>query len=164
LKQRRKQDEYCSSNFLSGASLALIADFRTQLRDILKDLGYLDSKSDFNSNSENWNLVKAAIVAGMYPNVASIQLPPAKFEETGNGAMPVLPLASDIHFYTKEGRAFVHPSSLIFGERKFDESVLIFGSKVSTSKIFLRDCTAAPPIGLLLMGGELELRHEGTPN
>jgi hypothetical protein len=56
---------------------------------------------------------------------------------------------------------FIHPSSTLFKEGKYDENILIFGSKVSTSKIFVRDCTAASGISLLLLGGDLKLMHDG---
>lgn len=98
----------------------------------------------------------------MYPNVASIKLPNSKYEETSNGNISILPDPSEIHFYTKEdGRVFIHPSSTLFSEKKYDENIMMYGSKISTSKIFIRDCTAASSVSLLLLGGDLQIIHEG---
>ena len=68
-----------------------------------------------------------------------------------------------IKFYTKDdGRVFIHPSSILFTEQKYDEPIVIYGSKVSTSKIFLRDCSACSSLPLLLLGGDLSLEHQGN--
>lgn len=163
LNGRRAQEDFCFERFLSSNTLQSMSDLRRQFKSTLKDLGYLDTKTDFNANSENINIVKTILVAGLYPNIASIQLPQQQYEQTSVGAFGILPQSNEIRFYTKEeGRVFIHPSSVLFKERKYKEQVLTYCTKVSTSKLFLRDCTVASPIGLLMLGGELELRHHGN--
>lgn len=51
--------------------------FRTQLLGQIRASGFVKTKGsedirDLNSNSENWAVVKAAIVAGLYGNLAQV--------------------------------------------------------------------------------------------
>jgi hypothetical protein len=56
-------------------------------------------------------------------------------------------------------RAFIHPASVAFRERAFPCPYLVYHSKVATSRVFIRDCTAVPPYALLLFGGPLTVEH-----
>ena len=55
----------------------MLQDMRNQFTRLLHEMGFLssaDAKSDaVNQNSENLNLVKAVICAGLYPNVAKMR-------------------------------------------------------------------------------------------
>lgn len=159
---RKDQETFCRDNFLSSVALRSMGDFRKQIIAILNDIGYIQRSVDMNANSGNYKLVKAVLTAGLYPNMAAIQTPEQKYEQTGSGSVAVLPKSSEIKFFTKtDGRVFIHPSSLLFKERAYEDKLVMYGNKVNTSKIFLRDCTVVPTISLLLLGGELELKHEG---
>lgn len=62
IKGRKERARYCDEHFLSGLTLETISVFRKQLKNILKDLGYICNGIDANENAENQNLLKAAIV------------------------------------------------------------------------------------------------------
>ncbi|KAJ2999407.1 hypothetical protein HDV02_003025 [Globomyces sp. JEL0801] len=155
---------FCEKNFLSMTTLQSIHDLRKQFKDILKDLGYIKI-SDLellNSNSENEKVVKAVLLAGLYPNIASIVMPKQLYDQTSSGSVAITAKSSEIRYFVKnDGRVFIHPSSSLFKAQKYEESVLVYSSKVATSKIFLRDCSAIPSIALLLLGGKIELLHGG---
>uniref|UniRef100_A0A672ZSK1 RNA helicase n=1 Tax=Sphaeramia orbicularis TaxID=375764 RepID=A0A672ZSK1_9TELE len=68
---------FCEENFLSQATMDMILGMRTQLMGQLRALGFVRTRGasdirDVNVNSENWAVVKAALVAGMYPNLVHI--------------------------------------------------------------------------------------------
>ncbi|NWT61676.1 YTDC2 helicase, partial [Erythrocercus mccallii] len=65
---------FCEKNFLSQATMQIIVGMRTQLLGQLRASGFVRARGgsdirDVNANSENWAVVKAALVAGMYPNL-----------------------------------------------------------------------------------------------
>ncbi|XP_010571769.1 PREDICTED: YTH domain-containing protein 2-like [Haliaeetus leucocephalus] len=68
---------FCEKNFLSQARMEIIIGMRTQLLGQLRASGFVRSRGgvdirDVNTNSENWAVVKAALVAGMYPNLVHV--------------------------------------------------------------------------------------------
>ncbi len=67
--------DFCTSHGLSSAALESIFNARSLLLGHLRASGFVRAKApgdikDLNVNSENWAVVKAALAAGMYPNVA----------------------------------------------------------------------------------------------
>lgn len=57
--------------------MEIIIGMRTQLLGQLRALGFVRARGgadirDVNVNSENWAVVKAALVAGMYPNLVHV--------------------------------------------------------------------------------------------
>uniref|UniRef100_UPI00358DFEAF 3'-5' RNA helicase YTHDC2-like n=1 Tax=Myxine glutinosa TaxID=7769 RepID=UPI00358DFEAF len=68
---------FCERNHLSQGTMEMIVGMRTQLLGQLRASGFVrahgaDDIRDLNVNSENWAVVKAALVAGLYPNVAHV--------------------------------------------------------------------------------------------
>ncbi|KAM6230632.1 3'-5' RNA helicase YTHDC2 [Porphyrio hochstetteri] len=68
---------FCEKNFLSQATMEIIIGMRTQLLGQLRASGFVRTRGgadirDANINSENWAVVKAALVAGMYPNLVHV--------------------------------------------------------------------------------------------
>jgi ATP-dependent RNA helicase DHX57 len=163
LLSKSEKREFCRENYLSYDSLKAMADFRSQLKRLMTDLGYINNDSNYNLHSENPNLIKAVLLAGLYPNIASIQMPESQYEETSGGTVKITPKSSEIHFYTKaDGRVFLHPSSMLFKEQSYKSHVLIFGSKFATSKNFMKECSSCSDLALLLFGGNLEVIHDGN--
>uniref|UniRef100_A0A096M857 RNA helicase n=1 Tax=Poecilia formosa TaxID=48698 RepID=A0A096M857_POEFO len=71
---------FCERNFLSQSTMDMILGMRTQLLGQLRAIGWPgfvrarggSDIRDVNLNSENWAVVKAALVAGMYPNMVHV--------------------------------------------------------------------------------------------
>ncbi|KAF4016950.1 hypothetical protein G4228_008964 [Cervus hanglu yarkandensis] len=68
---------FCEKNFLSQATMEIIIGMRTQLLGQLRASGFVRARGggdirDVNTNSENWAVVKAALVAGMYPHLVHV--------------------------------------------------------------------------------------------
>ncbi|XP_067667138.1 3'-5' RNA helicase YTHDC2-like isoform X1 [Haliotis asinina] len=71
------EKSFCERNFLSSACMEMIVGMRTQLLGQLRASGFVRARGggdirDLNTNSENWAVVKAALCAGMYPNIACV--------------------------------------------------------------------------------------------
>ncbi|KAJ3034589.1 hypothetical protein HDV00_004862 [Rhizophlyctis rosea] len=173
---RRGGMGFCEENFLSSATLQQITDTRRQYRDILLDLGYIpasyklntDSNStgnnivDMDDNASDMRILKAVLVAGLYPHVARIQLPEKRFEETLGGTVEMKIKAEEIHYFTPSSRVFLHPSSINFTCADYrQDPFLVYFLKVSTSKVFLRDSTSIGVWPVLMFGGDLRVDHEG---
>ena len=107
-----------------------------------------------NRNSNNTRLLKAVLVAGLYPNLVKVGVPPKP------SAPPRLRYLSD---EGKEETLQVHPSSVNHGAKKFASRWLVYHERVQTTGVYVRDCSTVTPYQLLLFGGKIEVRHaEGT--
>ncbi|XP_064618810.1 3'-5' RNA helicase YTHDC2-like [Lineus longissimus] len=125
--------QFCQKNFISGATMEMILGMRTQLLGQLRASGFVRARGcgdirDLNTNSENWAVVKAALLAGMYPNVirfdrqrgrlttlreskvrphyrSVIMTSPAKYSEASTLAKALKNLPTDWLFYEEMTRA-----------------------------------------------------------
>eukprot|EP00960_Hanusia_phi_P030879 748909-Hanusia_phi.AAC.5 len=135
---------FCQTNFLSSSSLNTISDLREQFRELLADAGFIRSRANSkvrnmvayeqdvscNSNADNVRLLRAVITAGLYPHVVRVQLPETKFVEQAAGAIARAATAKELKLYTeKDGRVFLHPSSINFSEGDFLSPWLVYHDK-----------------------------------
>ncbi|XP_012146608.1 3'-5' RNA helicase YTHDC2 [Megachile rotundata] len=72
-----KERAFCEQNFISAAVMEMVVGMRTQLLGQLRASGFVRARGpgdirDLNSNSENWAVVKAALTAGLYPNLIRV--------------------------------------------------------------------------------------------
>jgi hypothetical protein len=126
-------------------------------------------------------LVKAAICAGMYPNIASVWKPPQEYKDTMGGTIAAAPEAKQIRFFAQHTaeekgsitippsemwkhihsleRLYMHPSSVNFDQREFANTLIVFRERVKTSRLFMRDCTVVSPYSVLLFGGKVKVDH-----
>ncbi|CAH8444334.1 unnamed protein product [Schistosoma rodhaini] len=86
---------FCQKHFISSATFEVIIAIRTQLLGQLRASGFVKTKGsgdirDLNSNSENWAVVKAAIVAGMYGNLAQVDRNNSCLRIVNGNSMPVV--------------------------------------------------------------------------
>lgn len=72
------EKKFCSKNYVSGATMEMIVGIRSQVLTQLRGMGFVKSRGphgdirEYNVNSDNWGIVKAAIVSGMYPNLIRV--------------------------------------------------------------------------------------------
>ncbi|XP_034942957.1 3'-5' RNA helicase YTHDC2-like isoform X2 [Chelonus insularis] len=98
--------QFCEKHFISSAVMEMIVGMRTQMLGQLRASGFVRARGsgdirDLNQNSENWAVVKAALTAGLYPNLIRVD------KECGQ-------LRSQ-----KESKILFHPSSTL---RDFSKS------------------------------------------
>ncbi|VDK33559.1 unnamed protein product [Taenia asiatica] len=77
------EQSFCRKNYISAAAFDIVTTVRTQLLGQLRASGFVKARGsgdirDLNTHSENWAVVKAALVAGMYDNLAQVD------SESGN--------------------------------------------------------------------------------
>ncbi|CAB4026109.1 probable ATP-dependent RNA helicase YTHDC2, partial [Paramuricea clavata] len=68
---------YCKKNFLSPGTMEMMAGMRSLILGQLKTMGFVRQRGssdmrDLNTNSGNWAIVKAALCAGLYPNLVYV--------------------------------------------------------------------------------------------
>jgi ATP-dependent RNA helicase DHX57 len=129
-----------------------------------------------NMNADDPTVVKAAICAGLYPNLLRVMVPHKTYVATASGSVLADTTAQQLKFYVKsasskptaaeeavsrvrlhngvcENRVFLHPSSFNFNEGTYPSPWLVYNEIVQTSKLFVRDCTNVSNYALLLFGG-----------
>ncbi|XP_076002054.1 ATP-dependent DNA/RNA helicase DHX36 [Genypterus blacodes] len=153
-KQRgsRYEREFCWDNFLSANTLQMLHNMKGQFAEHLMSAGFVSSKNPkdpkSNVNSENEKLMKAVIVAGLYPKVAMIR-PSHSKKRPG------------VKVYTQaDGKVCIHPKSVNAEETEFNFTWLIYHLKMRTSSIFLYDCTEVSPFSLLFFGGDITIQRD----
>ncbi|XP_054901731.1 ATP-dependent DNA/RNA helicase DHX36 [Poeciliopsis prolifica] len=153
-KQRgsRYEKDYCWDNFLSANTLQMLHNMKGQFAEHLMSAGFVSSRdpkdAKSNINSDNEKLIKAVIVAGLYPKVAMIR-PSYSKKRPG------------VKVYTQtDGKVCIHPKSVNAEEREFSYTWLIYHLKMRTSSIFLYDCTEVSPFSLLFFGGDITIQKD----
>ena len=146
-------------NFISAST---VRDMNVLRQEFLSNLVTLNlvpygSKPNtpaLNVNSAHTGLLKAILLAGLWPRVARVTLPPGaiKFDRVQAGTIQRENTAKEFKMYDlKEGRVFVHPASVLFNATAWKSPFLTYFQKQMTSKVFLRDATEvcrAPPLSL----------------
>ncbi|WFC97591.1 RNA helicase [Malassezia yamatoensis] len=121
-------------------------------------------RHSLDAQSTNTNLLRALITAALWPSVARIDQPAAKYNASASGAVLRDAVAKEFHFFDEnDGRVFLHPSSLLFHATQFKSNYVAVCHKSAndqSQKTFLRDVTEASLYGLLLFGGPLYVDHE----
>ncbi|XP_028276111.1 ATP-dependent DNA/RNA helicase DHX36 [Parambassis ranga] len=148
----RYEREYCWDNFLSANTLQMLHNMKGQFAEHLMHAGFVSSRDPkdpkSNVNSDNEKLIKAVIVAGLYPKVATIR-PSYSKKRPG------------VKVYTQaDGKVCIHPKSVNAEEKEFNYTWLIYHLKMRTSSIFLYDCTEVSPFSLLFFGGDITIQKD----
>ncbi|XP_031779462.1 3'-5' RNA helicase YTHDC2 [Nasonia vitripennis] len=115
---------FCEKNFISAAVMEMVVGMRTQLLGQLRASGFVKSRGsgdirDLNSNSENWAVVKAALTAGLYPNLIRVDREHAQLRTQ------------------KEVKVFFHPSSTL---RDFSKSLRTTSAQVHAANVNSLPC------------------------
>ena len=167
------QRRFCEQNFLSQQGLEAVQKSRYDYANVLVDLGFIPKDylenmrrvgaggGDPDRNAKVSRVVKAALVAGFYPQLVRVQHPETKFMQTSGGTVEKESAGRDVKFYCRDiGRVFLHPSSVNLQVGKFESPWLVFSERVKTAKVYIRDNTMVGAYALLLFGGELKVDHE----
>ncbi|KAK2819379.1 hypothetical protein Q5P01_024940 [Channa striata] len=101
---------FCEKNFLSQATMDMTLGMRTQLLGQLRAIGFVRARGDsdirdVNVNSENWAMVKAALVAGMYPNLVHVDQETSSISSSREKKIHFHPTSVLSQFQSKENRA-----------------------------------------------------------
>ncbi|CAK9098128.1 DExH-box ATP-dependent RNA helicase DExH1, partial [Durusdinium trenchii] len=165
----KSRKAFCNDLGLSLERMVEAELCRTQLLRGLRSLGF---QRDADGNAGDWHIVRAAVVAGLYPQVVSVERPTPKFAESLAGAIQIESDAREVRYWLSEdggrARAFLHPSSLLFKESSYSCPYIIFSEKTiqqqnnpeHPTKLVLTGCSEASVYALLLFGGHLTVDHQ----
>ncbi|XP_069133013.1 ATP-dependent RNA helicase dhx29-like isoform X2 [Argopecten irradians] len=168
------EQQYCQKYFLRRNTLLEIENLSNDLIRLVKSIGFSESrlsqkqKSTFEPGSvlqiskstvgmstdidlKTVAMVKAAIAAGLYPNVAKITYN-APVDAAANPRRNHVCIGD-----TAQGPAGVHPSSV--NRTLATSGWIAYQEKVTTSKVYLREVTLVSPFSLLLFGGDIHVQH-----
>ncbi|KAK4113864.1 P-loop containing nucleoside triphosphate hydrolase protein [Canariomyces notabilis] len=165
---QRKVRQFCDDNFLSFATLSDIASTRSQFYAALAEMGiiprnYIPSNSSPSSSASS-PLLRALTASAFSPQICRIQFPDKKFATSVSGAVELDPEAKTIKYFSQDnGRVFIHPASTLFDSQGFagNAAYISYFTKISTSKVFVRDLTPFNAYTLLLFSGAIELDTQG---
>lgn len=152
MNDRRPQREvrsFCDAHFLSYNILSDIASHKSQYYSALGEISVVapneaGQDSHISTSPRDPRLLRALIAAAFTPQVARIQYPDKKYQNSVSGAVELDPDAKSIKYFNQEnGRVFVHPSSTLFGSQSFSGNAMFMSyfSIISTAKIFIRELT-----------------------
>jgi ATP-dependent RNA helicase DHX29 len=107
-----------------------------------------DPRARWNCQSGRPGVVKGALSAALYPQVACMD------SETQATKRPAW-LANDLS-------VSVHPSSVLHPllSPQYLSPFVLFSEKMQTSSVYMRDISVVPAIALVLFGGHLEVHHD----
>ncbi|KAJ8032843.1 ATP-dependent RNA helicase DHX36 [Holothuria leucospilota] len=153
----RMEEEFCWDYFLSKNTLKMLDNMKGQFCDLLYDIGFVNSKSckheAANRNADNHALIKAALCAGLYPNIASVQSTRGFNKHTGRPKKPKI--------YTfQDGKVELHLKSVNAQENNFPSTWLLYHTKIKSTCIFIHDASPIDPYPLLFFGGDISLIND----
>eukprot|EP00439_Symbiodinium_sp_Y106_P022801 s6484_g2.t2 len=167
-----KQRELCKKLGLSFERMASSMFERRHLLESLVQVGLLpgnfkDLEWEQKNKVPDWNLVRAAVVGGLYPNIIHVSRNPPKFQSATMMdkakylTYQVLQRHVKMEQQSYPKRLNVHPNSLMFGHDQFHCPWLAYYTIQQTSKLYAYDVSEVSPFALLLFGGDLETNHGG---
>ncbi|XP_061694717.1 ATP-dependent RNA helicase DHX30 [Syngnathoides biaculeatus] len=148
---RRDQDLYLEEHSLSKASLRFINGLISQFSENLREAQLVARASDcqrpsslVNQHSEQEELLKAVLLAGLYPNLIQVK---RGIVTKGGRFRP-----KQLSFRTLGGGVLLHRSSVNRGNEELPcRWLTFFGAVKSNGCVFIRDSSAVHPLALLLL-------------
>uniref|UniRef100_A0A8C7V851 RNA helicase n=1 Tax=Oncorhynchus mykiss TaxID=8022 RepID=A0A8C7V851_ONCMY len=150
-RDRETRQDYLNRYTLSGAGLRFINGLTSQFSENLLEAGLVERSADcqrssslYNQHSHQDELVKAVLLAGLYPNLIQVK----RGAVTKGRFRP-----NSLSFRTQSGPVLLHRSSVnrcVLSQ--FPSRWLTFFSAIkSNGNVFIRDSSAAHPLALLLL-------------
>ncbi|XP_068460407.1 ATP-dependent RNA helicase DHX30 [Clinocottus analis] len=148
---REDRDDYLHRHVLSRFSLRFINGLISQFGDNLKEAQLVPqtnecqrSTSLYNEHSDQDELLKAVLLAGLYPNLIQVK----KGVVTKGGRFR----PNGISYRTLSGPVMLHRSSVNRGKSELPSRWLTFFSAIqSNGNVFVRDSSSVHPLALLLL-------------
>lgn len=149
---------FCEKNFLSQATMDMILGMRTQLLGQLRAIGFVRARGgsdirDVNMNSENWAVVKAALVAGMYPNLVHINKEISVMSSNKEKKVHFHPTSVLSQTHLKESTSVKAPQTLPTDWLIYDE--MSRGNRMAS----VRCCSVVTPFTIAIFGGSAKLQN-----
>uniref|UniRef100_A0A8C7NLN2 RNA helicase n=1 Tax=Oncorhynchus mykiss TaxID=8022 RepID=A0A8C7NLN2_ONCMY len=148
-RDRETRQDYLNRYTLSGAGLRFINGLTSQFSENLLEAGLVERSADcqrssslYNQHSHQDELVKAVLLAGLYPNLIQVK----RGAVTKGRFRP-----NSLSFRTQSGPVLLHRSSVNRCEQFPSRWLTFFSAIKSNGNVFIRDSSAAHPLALLLL-------------
>ncbi|KAK3882695.1 hypothetical protein Pcinc_012942 [Petrolisthes cinctipes] len=151
---------WCERSYVSGAAMEMIHGVRAQVLAQLRGAGFVRARGpgdirDVNSNSDNWAVVKAALVSGMYPNLIRVDREQCQLRTQKESKVRLHPTSSLLD------AAGSHPS-LAAAHRALATALpsdwLVYDEMVRIGVVaHVRTVTLVSPLTVLLLAGPMRL-------
>jgi len=144
-----KEKKWCKNNMVSASTMEMIVGMRHQVLAQLRASGFVKARGsgdirDINVNSDNWSLVKACLVAGLYPNLVRVD------REVG------------VMRTEKESKVKLHPGSVLRKVEHLKTDWLVYEEMTRVGRTaYVRGVTPVCPAAIALIGGPSKLCREG---
>lgn len=160
--------DFFEDSFISHTAYREVASLREDFWQCLVDIGFAPRRASpidpaYNINSENENVVKSIVAAGLWPRVAKVVPPKTQFQQTQGGTVEKENEAHELRYFDvrKDERVFIHPGSALWSVSAFKSRFVAYFNKTQTSKLFIRDVSEVPLYSILLFGGPITVNHLG---
>ncbi|XP_061776526.1 ATP-dependent RNA helicase DHX30 [Nerophis ophidion] len=148
---REERDDYLQTNILSRPALRFINGLISQFSDNLREAQLVSHANEcqryssrLNEHSEQEQLLKALLLAGLYPNLIQVK---KGLVAKGGRFRP-----NRLSFRTLSGQVLLHRSSVNKGNEALPcRWLTFFGAVKSSGVVFIRDSSAVHPLALLLL-------------
>jgi len=146
-RERGQESRFCSEYFVSSSTMFMLSHMRKQLQNELIRGGFIpDDVSMCSMNARDPGIIRAVLVAGLYPMVGRLH-PPQR-----SGKRFIVETASS-------NKVFLHPHSIIskLSFKRSEECPLLVYDEVTRgdSGLSIRNCTVISPLPLLLLATEI---------
>ncbi|KAG7649925.1 DEAD/DEAH box helicase domain [Arabidopsis thaliana x Arabidopsis arenosa] len=164
-------ESFCESKFLNSSVMRMMRESRVEFGMLLADIGLInlpkgegrrkenldvwfsDKTQPFNMYSQEPEVVKAILCAGLCPNIAEGLVnrltKPAK--ETQRYAV----------WHDGKREVHIHRNSINKNCKAFQYPFIVFLEKLETKKVvYLQDTTVVSPFSILLFGGSINVHHQ----
>jgi len=159
-----KQRDFCRQYGLSFERMCSAMFERKHLCESLVQVGLLPSRFLWNEwfdqeSMPDWNIVRAVVVGGLYPNVIHVERGVPRFNSNSpadkNKYMRYSVLQR--HHSREDSMAYpkslnLHPNSMCFGQDQYHCPWLAFYTIQHTSKLYAYDVSEVNPYALLIFG------------
>lgn len=147
-REKGQESRFCSEYFVSSTTMFMLSGMRKQLQSELIRSGFIpDDVSTCSMNARDPGIVRAVLVAGLYPMVGRLH-PPNK----NNNKRFMVETASS-------NKVRLHPSSIIskLSFKRSNERPLLVYDEVTRGDggLHTRNCTVIGPLPLLLVATEI---------
>jgi hypothetical protein len=157
-------------NYISATTIRDISVLRNDLLSALTSAGLVQvgqraSAPELNVHADEPALLKALLLAALYPSVAHIALPPnaVKYSRVASGTVAKEASAHEWRATDMRGkRVWVHPASMLFTETRWRSGIVVSFERVesanknnkgnnknSNNKVYLRDVTEVSGVALI---------------
>ena len=152
-----RERAWCQRNMVSSSTMEMVVGMRNQVLGQLRASGFVRARGqgdirDINTNSDNWGVVKACLMSGLYPNLGRVDR-----EVQGGHGGPTLRTQ-------RESKVKLHPGSVL-GMDRSSKALASLGTdwimydemtRVGRSA-YMRGVTPVSPLAVALFAGPARL-------